>query len=64
MKHVSPAAVPLMNEPILGIVPVLELDSEEEDEGRVRVTFVKDVKSCRRGVGGWGVRYAPVQFWP
>jgi len=55
MKHVSPAEVPFTNVPIFGMVSVFEL-SEDGGEGRVRVTFVKEVISCKRGVGGFGVR--------
>jgi hypothetical protein len=56
MKHVSPAAVPFMNVPISVVEPVLEFELSEVEEGRVKVTLVKDVKSCRRGVGGCGVK--------
>ena len=52
MKQVSPAAVPLIKVFMSGMVPVLELSEDEDEEGRVRVTFVRDVWSCRRGVGG------------
>jgi hypothetical protein len=55
MKQVSPAEVPFTNVVIFGILPVFEL-SEDGGEGRVRVTFVRDVISCKRGVGGLGVR--------
>jgi len=55
MKQVSPAAVPFTNVVMFGILPVFEL-SEDDGEPRVRVTFVRDVISWRRGVGGLGVR--------
>jgi hypothetical protein len=55
MKHVSPADVPFTNVVIFGILPVFEL-SDDGGEGRVRVTFVREVISCKRGVGGLGVR--------
>jgi hypothetical protein len=55
MKHVSPAEVPFTNVVIFGILPVLEL-SEDGGEGSVKVTFVREVISCKRGVGGLGVR--------
>jgi len=55
MKHVSPAEVPFTKVSIFGMVPVFEL-SEDGGEGRVRVTFVREVISCKRGVGGLGVR--------
>jgi len=55
MKQVSPAEVPFMNVPIFGMVSVFEL-SDDGGEGRVRVTLVREVISCKRGVGGFGVR--------